>query len=231
MTPIDRDGHEPAQLRLELGLAPDFDRARFVVSDSNRLAVEAVDAWPDWPGCALALVGPAGSGKTHLAMAWAARSGAHLIESRPVDIGRLPRGPLVLEDADRCADETALFHLINRAQAGESLLLTARRAPRTWETTLPDLRSRLNAIPAPDLGPPDDAVLQGVLIKLFKERNIRPEPEVLPYLLRRMERSIPAAMLLVDRLDRASDALGRGVTRALAREVLEATPPAPEAGG
>jgi len=139
-----------------------------------------------------------------------------------LDLARAPGGPILLEDVDRGVADDALFHLINRADAGGSLLLTARTAPRQWPAQLPDLRSRLNALFAVELEAPDDAVLKGLLLRFFRDRHIRPDAELLSYLLRRMERSATAAQALVGRLDEAADASGRPVTRALAREVLGA---------
>jgi chromosomal replication initiation ATPase DnaA len=201
---------------------PVFDRANFIVSDRNREAVAAVDSWPNWPGGRLVLLGPEGSGKTHLARAWAARTGAAVASDHGIDLARAPVGPILVEDVDRGVADDALFHLINRADAGGSLLLTARTAPRLWSARLPDLRSRLNALFAVEIGAPDDTVLEGLLTRFFRDRHIRPEPELLPYLLRRMERSATAAQALVSRLDEAADASGRPITRALAREVLGA---------
>jgi chromosomal replication initiation ATPase DnaA len=209
------------QLSLALDREPSYDRELFVVSACNREAAAAVDGWPDWPGGALALIGPEGSGKTHLARAWAARTGAAVAGAPPLDIAQLPPGPVLLEDADRRPADMTLFHLINRAQAGASLLLTARTPPRSWVAALPDLRSRLNALPTAALGAPDDLVLRGVLLKFFRDRNIRPEPELPTYLLRRMERSVSAASAMVSRLDEAAGAARREVTRALARDLLE----------
>jgi chromosomal replication initiation ATPase DnaA len=208
---------------LELQRQPSFERGQFIVSERNRDAVAAVDAWPDWPGGRLALIGPDGSGKSHLARAWAAGTDAFVAGEATLDLARLPVGPILLEDVDRggLADD-ALFHLINRADAGGSLLMTARTPPRLWTAGLPDLRSRLNALFAVEIGPPDDTVLEGLLMKFFRDRHIRPEPDLLSYLLRRMERSATAAQALVARLDEASDASRRPVTRALAREILGA---------
>ncbi len=126
------------------------------------------------------------------------------------------------DDADLAprADE-ALFHLINMAAAGGALLLTGRTAPSSWPVALPDLRSRLNALTVAELSEPDDAVLNGVLTKFFHERNIRPAEDVLPYLVKRMERSVPVARELVQRIDEAADAEHRSVSRALARQVLD----------
>ncbi len=209
------------QLRFAFPRPRRFERDQFVVSSCNRAATEAVDSWPNWTERRLALTGPEGAGKTHLARAWAARTGAFVVNDDSADIAALPPGPVLFEDADRRRADTLLFHLINRADSGDTLLLTARTLPRAWAADLPDLRSRLNALPIAAIGEPDDAVLEGVLIRLFREKDIRPDSELLCYLLRRIERSVPAAEAVVARLDVAADAYRRAVNRTLAREILE----------
>lgn len=194
-----------------------------MVSEANAEAVRMLDAWPAWHGGALALVGPAGSGKTHLALAWADAVSAVRVRAgvRLDELDALHGRPVLLEKAER-ADPETLFHLINMAGApGGGLLLTSRARPSAWPAPLPDLRSRLNALPVAEIGAPDDALLRGVLEKLFRERNIRPSDEVFAYLVRRMERSIPVARTMVEKLDEASGAEHRAVSRALARQVLE----------
>ncbi|MFI4935550.1 MAG: chromosomal replication initiator DnaA [Caulobacterales bacterium] len=190
------------------------------MSETNRAAIEALDAWPAWHGGCLALIGPEGSGKTHLARDWACRANALVLAPRQKDLSRANGRPVLLEDADRANPET-LFHLINMAGAGGGLLLTARTNPKTWPASLPDLRSRLNALPVAELGEPDDVVLEGVLRKFFRERNIKPTDDVYPYLMRRIERSVRVAREIVVRLDEAADAEQRDITRALARQILE----------
>ena len=212
-----------AQLRLSLERAPDLARAAFVVSGSNALAVETLDGWPDWRGGALALIGPLGSGKTHLAAIWAARVGAATFPANGVEM--MGEGAILVEDADaRLPDET-LFHLLNlSARPGAGLLLTSRIAPSLWPVRLPDLRSRLNALPTAGIDEPDDTVLGAMLDKFFFERNIRPSAELLAYLVRRIERSAQSARSVVARLDEAADETGRRVSRSLARLVLGEEP-------
>ncbi len=188
--------------------------------------MRALDAWPAWHGGTLALVGPAGAGKTHLARAWAEAARAVELSdaARESDLTALHGRPILVEHAD-AADAELLFHLINMAgEAGGGLLLTSRLQPSAWPAPLPDLRSRLNALPVAELGAPDDAILRGVLEKFFRERNIRPAEEVFAYLIRRMERSVPVARDLVEKLDEAADAEHRAVSRALARQILEDEP-------
>jgi len=148
-------------------------------------------------------------------------AGATVLEAASPDVAAANGRPVLLEDADRGVSTEALFHLINlAAREGGGLLLTARALPATWPTALPDLRSRLNALPVAEIAPPDDAVLEGVLRRFFRDRNIRPPEEVYPYLLARMTRSILDAEEIVRRLDEAGDTGFRPVTRVLARQIL-----------
>lgn len=203
------------QLRLRLDRALRSGPSDFVVSASNAEAVRLVNSWPHWPASALALVGPAGVGKSHLAGVWAERAGA----SRRLE----GEGPLLLEDADRGLTGEQLFHLLNGAGERGGVLLTARTRPAAWPAPLADLRSRLNALLVAEIGEPDDAVLSGVLARLFAQRSITPPDDLIPYLLRRIERSASRAREVVERLDEEASALHRPVTRDLARDVLETT--------
>jgi chromosomal replication initiation ATPase DnaA len=208
------------QLSLKLRRPASYARTEFIHSETNREALKALDDWPAWHGGCLAVVGPEGSGKTHLAMEWAARVKAAVLRPNCTDVAAAHGRPVLMEDAERAHPET-LFHLINMAGAGGGLLLTSRAHPRTWSAELPDLRSRLNALHVAEIGEPDDVVLEGVLRKFFRERNIKPAEEVYPYLMRRIERSIKMAREIVSRLDEAADAEEREITRALARQILE----------
>ena len=215
-----------AQQSLPLRQPIALRRSNFVTSPSNADAVRAVDGWRGWHAGCLALVGPEGAGKTHLARVWAREVHAAVIcrkRAATPDLAALEGRPVLFEDADRAGDDELLFHLINMAGGdGSALLLTARTPPSAWSADLPDLRSRLNALTVAELPPPDDVILESVLRKLFRERHIEPSEDLLVYLAKRIERSGPAARDIVDKLDAASSEAGhRHVTRALARQFLE----------
>lgn len=208
------------QARLPLQRVPDFDRGSLIVSNSNAAAFAAIEKWPDWPDGRLVLVGPPQSGKSHLAAIWAKAAGATLVrhtEAPPLD----RHSAIALEDMDRRPRDEAMFHLLNDTGPGATLLMTARTPPREWTCGLRDLRSRLNALWVVELSTPDDTVLFGLMTKFFRERNIRPDLDVIPYLLRRIERSAAAAYDIVARIDEAADVERRGVTRAFVRDVLD----------
>ncbi len=172
----------------------------------------------------MALVGPTGVGKSHLAQIWAERTGALTVKPEDLQPDRLfaLSGPMLLDEADAEPHGEVLFHLLNKAQqSGNCLLLIGRAPPKSWSAEVADLRSRFNALPVVELHEPDDTILRGVLVKMFAERHIRPPQELLAYLLRRMERSAPAAQAIVIALDEAASATHRPVSRHLAREILQ----------
>jgi chromosomal replication initiation ATPase DnaA len=216
-------GEEPGRGQLRLDLTRDTaGRERpFVVSGCNTAAVTRLASWPDALTPVLALVGPRGSGKSRLAAEWAERVGAvpvHGAEASLLDPLEVEGRPILLDRAPDADDET-LFHLINLARSGGgALLLVARTPPSTWETALPDLRSRLDAVPAVAIEAPDDVVLAEMLEAEFARRAIAPPPDLIPWLLRRIERSSDAVEAVAARLD----AEPGPVTRAAARRILGA---------
>ncbi|HEX6956522.1 MAG TPA: DNA replication protein [Ferrovibrio sp.] len=215
------------QLSLGLTLPISWSREDFLVAPGNEAALAWIDRWPDWPGQALVLHGHAGSGKTHLAQIWAATaSHARIVGPDQVRVGQvddLARQPLAVDDADCVGDPAALFHLINMVrERGHTLLLTGSLPPARWPFALPDLMSRLKAMPSQVIAEPDDALLAAVLVKLFADRQLNVGEEVIRYLVPRIERSCHAARHWVAALDAAALAESRAVTVALARKVLEA---------
>ncbi|MCE2510167.1 MAG: DNA replication protein [Alphaproteobacteria bacterium] len=214
------------QLPLDLGHRTAFGDEDFLIAPSNEAAVAWIDRWPDWPGQGLVLCGPAGCGKTHLAHVWQAKSGAPLVEAKALG-GVEPREILkeakacIVEGAGAGCDESALFHLYNvLAERKGHLLLTEREAPARWTIALADLRSRLVALPAVRMGPPDDRLFAAVLVKLFNDRQIGVGEEVIAYLLSRIERSFATARATVEALDQEALARRRRVTVPFVREVL-----------
>jgi chromosomal replication initiation ATPase DnaA len=215
------------QLALDLPHRTAFGRSDFMVSDSNIVAVERIDRWPDWPCAALVLHGPPGCGKSHLIHVWRESASALIITGESLTEALVPRliqevpRQIAVDDAER-ASESALLHLYNSCIEHQgSLLITACHPPGSWRVVLADLRSRLRAIPVVEIGAPDDALLGAVLVKHFADRQLHVAPQVIAYLLRRIDRSFAAAEKIVACLDRAALSNGGPVTIALARKVLE----------
>jgi len=206
------------QLPLDLPVRNAMNAAGFVVSDSNRDAVAWLDRWPDWPNGILAVYGPAGCGKTHLAHVWQARSQARFLE--PSALEQLPQGENLVLDGIRLPEEH-LFHLINHVRAQRTqLLILDREPPARWPVRLPDLASRLAGVPAVAVLAPDDTLLAAVLAKHFTDRQVDVAPEVIAYLVKQIERSFTAAETMARRLDQAAMARRAPITIKLARDLL-----------
>jgi chromosomal replication initiation ATPase DnaA len=212
------------QLVLDLAHRTSFASDDFLVSPSNAEAFAMVERWPDWPDRVLLLLGPSGCGKSHIAAIWAARTVARIV--RPGD----PLNPAcgsgqpvaVLEDCDRAGhDDAALFHLINLARDnGGWLLITAREPPSLWGVKTADLLSRLRLAPTVPIGRPEPPLIRAVIVKLFADRQIRIDEEVVAYAARHCERSLEAVNRFVAAVDEESLTAGRRITRPLAASAI-----------
>ena len=214
-----------AQLTLHFEHRVAMSDEDFLVSESNAEAVAWIDRWPEWPAPALVVHGPPGCGKTHLVQVWRARSGGPTLSA-----GALTRTDphailggcrhCAVEAADAGVDARALLHLYNVvAERRGTMLLTAEAPPSRWTIDLPDLRSRLLTAPAVGVGPPDDALISAVIVKLFSDRQIQVRQDVIEYFMRHRERSFAAARQFVAVLDQGSLSRGRPITAALARDL------------
>jgi chromosomal replication initiation ATPase DnaA len=219
-------GAHPRQLAFALPHAESLSRDDFLEGPGNAVAVELVDRWPDWPSRVVMLVGEPGSGKSHLAAIWAANAGARVVAARALTAnavpGALATGALVIEDvAPAGLDERALFHLLNLAKQDEAdVLMTARTPPAGWALEVPDLLSRLRAVPVVSLAPPDDALLRSLIVKLCLDRQLNVDEALVTYVASRIERSFAGARRAVALLDAEALRLRRPVTRALAVELF-----------
>ena len=224
-----RPGYHKAgrQLALDLPLRAALGRDDFLVTPSNEAAVAMIDRYPAWPSFAMVLLGAPGSGKSHLLEVWRQASGAQLISAVNLAMAALdqlpPGAALAIDEAPGPKlNELALFHLFNLArQTGGHVLIATETHPVTWPVALPDLASRLKALPVAILQPPDDLLLRGVLIKLFADRQLAVEEHVVSYLMLRMPRSLEVARGLVAEIDRLGLEEKSAITRPLVARVLQ----------
>lgn len=217
----------PEQLTFSLPAKEALGREDYFVSDANHLAVAAVENWAEWPLRKLVLVGPAASGKTHLAQVWAGEVGARVLAAGALDTDPtgLATGPMVIEDIDTIAGdraaETTLFHLHNLMQSeGHPLLMTSSKAPGRLRFGLADVQSRMEGTSLATLDAPDDALLMALVMKMFADRQIALPPDVLAYAMPRLERSFGAARAFVEGVDGRALAEQRPIGKGLARDVL-----------
>jgi chromosomal replication initiation ATPase DnaA len=200
---------------------------KLVVAEANRDAAKLLTDWRAWPGGALALTGPQGSGKTHLALAWALEVGARQVSAlaNAEDAAAILReagGRILIDDADRDRDETMFWRVLDLARAeGGAVLLVGATAPSSWAVSLPDLRSRLAALPVARLGEPDEALMDVVLRRICREQFIQLSDDAAKYLVRRLPRTFAAARQWAAALDAGLARGAKPVTTAAAKRALE----------
>jgi chromosomal replication initiation ATPase DnaA len=221
------------QLTFDLPVREALQREEFFVSPSNAIALATLDAAELWPSNKLVLTGPRGSGKTHMAHVWAVDRDAVIIgvdELLHADIPLLASmRHVVVENADRIVDlpnardtEEALFHLHNLTLAeGGHLLVTASTPPNLWKLSLPDLASRMQGSSVAKIDAPDDALLSAMLLKQFEDRQLAVSYPLIPFLVKRMERSTANLRSIVEALDTAALRLGKPISRKFAAQVLD----------
>jgi chromosomal replication initiation ATPase DnaA len=198
------------QIPLSFPVQPSYGKDDFIETPSNRDALAWVRRYPDWSAPALVIFGEQGCGKTHLTQIWA---------------GKDTQGNHIFDDADSLigdeAQEKTLFHAYNLAkEQGNKLIITLSKSPEFLEFVLPDLASRLRASPQVEILSPDDIALGTVMVKLFHDRQLKVEPDVIAYILPRIERSFNALRSLVQRIDENALAEKRSVTIPLVRSLI-----------
>ena len=216
----------PRQLVLALDHAESFAREDFLIGPSNIAALTLIERSPDWPDRIVALIGPEGCGKSHLAAIWAKATGARVLTAKLLEESGLPTalatGALVLEDlAFAGLDERALFHLVNLArEQGAYMLITSRSPLTTFPVAIHDLASRMRAIPSVSLAAPDDSLLRSLIVKLAADRQLNVDDALVNYVANRIERSFVGARTAVARLDEEAMRQHRPITRALAAKLF-----------
>ncbi len=215
-----------SQLVLDLPLRTAMGRDDFLVTQANAAAVELIDQWPNWPSYGALLVGPAGSGKSHLAKVFQLRAEARMVFASDVSTELVPEflqnGALIIEDLGQTPfDQVALFHALNFArQQNATILLTSRLRSSQIPASLTDLTSRLNALPSVTILPPDDELLRAVLVKHFTDRQLMIDEPIITFLLQRMPRSLQTARELAHAIDRKALVERAQISKLLASRVL-----------
>ena len=222
------------QLALEFEHRPCFAAEDFLISECNRQAVHIMESWPNWPYFAICIFGPSGCGKTHLAHIFADIIASHApspYKIPTIEASKLKMSDahnlfeksryIIIENLENIKNQEALFHIYNTYRdLGGNILFTSQEAPARLHLSLPDLRSRMNIVPAIEITTPDDELLSALLLKLFTDRQIMPTPDIINYTISNMERSFTFARDLIAEIDYLSLARKRAININIIKDAL-----------
>lgn len=202
------------QIPLSLELPPSWAGEDFFISPSNQIAIDMIKSWPDWPAMGAIIIGPYGSGKTHLANIWAKKAAAKYWPEE---------GDIVVVDGLTAElDQTALFHLFNRLkEAKGALLITAEQPINQLGLTLPDLVSRLQSLPTATIDQPDEHLMSALLMKQFADKQLKVGMDVIRFMVLRLERTYENIKTVVEQLDQAALGEKKPITVPFVRRVLD----------
>jgi hypothetical protein len=192
-----------SQIALPLDWPEGSEERDFVITAANEAVVRHFRHWSLWPVMATMLTGPRKSGRSLLGRIVAARTGGELI------------------DPGEDADEEAIFHSWNRAQGTRRpLIIVVDAPPPAWKIALPDLKSRMLATPVIAMPEPDEELAGALIEKLCLVRGLPASPELVRYLVPRIERSFMGVHRTVDALDELALQRRQALTVPLARMAL-----------
>tara|TARA_B100000686_G_C16756766_1_gene956036 strand:+ start:132 stop:806 length:675 start_codon:yes stop_codon:yes gene_type:complete len=219
------------QLTFDLNRQPAYNREDFLVSDGNAQAFALVEGYESWRSHAALITGPSGSGKTHLMHVWQGLADARALsqaelmaEAWTVPVTQLPLN-IAIDNIDTLVGESVaeknLFHLLNVVKTSQSrLLLTANKPPAQWNFAVKDLESRILALPAAVIQPPDEGLLFGLFAKLLHDRQLNVQPDVVSFTIMRLGRSCAEVIEAVEKLDAASLSEKRDITLPFVKKTL-----------
>ena len=202
----------------------------YIITESNSFAFDLISRMIKGEINQGVISGPSFSGKTHLSKILIKNIGSN--ESLYIDrdykkiIEKAGSSNLiVIENIDKLIEDRSeedLFHIINFTKENDKkLLMTSCKSISNIEFKLEDLKSRLNAILEAKIMQPDDELMKLVLIKIFNDKQLLINPNVINFLKSRLERSYKSINDFIEKIDKFSLEKGKKITIALINDLIK----------
>lgn len=202
----------------------------YIITESNSFAFDLISRMIKGEINQGVISGPSFSGKTHLSKILIKNIGSN--ESLYIDrdykkiIEKVGSSNLiVIENIDKVIEDRSeedLFHIINfTKESDKKLLMTSGKSISNIEFKLEDLKSRLNAVIEAKIMQPDDELMKLVLIKIFNDKQLLINPNVINFLKSRLERSYKSINDFIEKIDKFSLERGKKITIALINDLIK----------
>ena len=202
----------------------------YMITDSNNFAFDLIIKMVKGEINFGLISGPPYSGKTHLSKILVKNT----INYKSLYIDRDYQNILdkfessdilILENIDKVKydkSEQDLFHIINFSKENnKKLLMTSRKPISEIDLNLKDLKSRLNSILEAKIKEPDDQLMKLILIKILNDKQLKINPNVIDFLVSRLERSYESINLFIEKIDKFSLEKSKKITIPLISDLLK----------
>ena len=202
----------------------------YIVTNSNNFAFDLIVKMVKGEINFGLISGPPYSGKTHLSkiLIKNAKNYKTLYFDKDYQniLDRLEASDiLILENIDKVKhykSEQDLFHIINIMKENDKkLLMTSRKPISEIDLNLEDLKSRLNSILEAKIKEPDDQLMQLILVKIFNDKQLKINPNVIDFLVSRLERSYESINFFIEKIDKFSLEKGKKITITLINDLIK----------
>ena len=185
-----------------------FNPEDFYVNDNNLEASELIKLWPNWFNGAVVIYGPTKSGKSHLANIWKENSNANIynLEDDLLLSNIDTKKDFVLDNFHNLSanDEEIFFHIYNQTFNNKKNILITLDKSKFNKINLKDLESRFNSFSSATINPPDDNLVNALIVKFFKDQQINIDPSVITFIINRIERDYGAIFNFLKKIDNLS---------------------------
>ena len=218
------------QLTIKMPNRSALGRDDFMVNECNQAALDFIDSFYKSKIRTGVLIGPKGSGKSHLVNVFCNNTEIDklkILQNFNIDIYKIfeENDAIIIEDIDLVSskdEEEHLFHCINLSkELKKILLLTSGTELSNINIKIPDLRSRLDSLQRIKILEPNDDLMNSLILKLFHDRQILIKPNILKYLLKRIDRSYAGISEIISLIDNASLSKNKSISIALIKELLK----------
>ncbi len=198
----------------------------FFVSSNNFSAYKLIESWPNWPGKWVNIIGPTGSGKTHLSKILEKKiKRLKVIDETNVNekiISELRNFDcLIIDNFKNKIEDKLLYSILNQSKQLENfIVINSKLQLNKFEIKLKDLKSRFNSFIFIGIDLPTDDLLQVIISKSFSDKQINLNPKVSEYIVKNVDRSYEKMFKFLSDLDEFSLSSGKSININLIKKVL-----------
>lgn len=204
---------------------PSFKDSDYFVSECNRQAYDNLFKWPKWDSKLINLVGPKGSGKSHLLEIFSIKNNFLKVNSLAEIKKKLETiikyDKLIMDDINQI-DEKVFFSILdNYISNNKFLIISTIDSLLTYKFKLADLKSRITLFHKYEIYQPNDKMIYFLIQKFLSDRQIKIKKDLITHIIKKIDRSYNRIMKFIDQIDRQSLSNNKKIDYKLINNILD----------